>query len=83
MISPELLKILVCPETRQELTLADASVVEKLNRAIRDGSVLNRGNEKVVEAVEGGLIRKDGRFLYPIRSGIPILLIEEALPLNA
>lgn len=82
MISPDLLKILVCPETRQALSQADPLLVDKINRDIQKGIIVNQGKEKVVEPIDGGLIRKDGRVLYPVRSGIPILLIEEALPLN-
>jgi uncharacterized protein YbaR (Trm112 family) len=35
----------------------------------------------VTEPVDGGLVRSDGRFLYPIRDDIPIMLVEEAIPL--
>jgi uncharacterized protein YbaR (Trm112 family) len=31
--------------------------------------------------MNGGLIREDGKYLYPIRKDIPIMLIDEALPL--
>ncbi len=41
----------------------------------------NRGGAGVREPIEGGLVRQDGKWLYPIRDDIPIMLVEEALPL--
>ena len=82
MIDPELLKILCCPETRQELRLAEAALVESLNRRITEGSLRNRAGRPVTEKLDGGLLRADGNFLYPIRQGIPVMLVDEAIPLN-
>ena len=77
----ELLKILCCPETHQELKLAAPVVLEKLNREIAAGRLQNRAGQPVLEKVDGGLVRADGRFLYPMRENIPILLVDEAIPL--
>ena len=32
--------------------------------------------------LEGGLLRADGKVVYPIRNGIPVMLIDEAIPLG-
>ena len=82
MLDPELLEILVCPETKQPNRLADPAVVQKLNVAIAEGSVSNKGGEPVSEKIEEGLIREDNRCLYPIRDDIPIMLIDSAIPLS-
>ena len=82
MLDPELLEILVCPETKQPIRLADPAVVQKLNVAIAEGSVSNKGGEPVSEKIEEGLIREDNRCLYPIRDDIPIMLIDSAIPLS-
>jgi uncharacterized protein YbaR (Trm112 family) len=82
MIDPELLKILCCPETHQPLRLAEPAVIEELNKRIAAGGVKNRSGKDVATPCDGGLIRGDGRVLYPIRNRIPMLLIAEALPLT-
>lgn len=82
MIDQALLDILACPETKEEVRLAPDSVVEAVNAMIEAGTLVNRAGEKVVEPIDGGLVRADGKFLYPIREEIPIMLIDEAIPLS-
>ena len=82
MIDPELLKIMCCPETHQDLVLAEASVIEILNQQISAGQLRNRAGQVVKEKLDGGLIRSDRQFLYPIRRDIPIMLIDEAIPFS-
>ena len=81
MIDTELLKILCCPETHQEVRLAEAAVVDKLNGQIAAGGVKNRAGQPVQEKIEGGLIRADGKYLYPVRRDIPVMLVDEGIPL--
>ena len=80
MIDPDLLKILCCPETHQEVLLAEPAVIEKLNQQIAAGALKNRAGQPVQEKIEGGLIRADGKFLYPIRRNIPVMLVDEGIP---
>jgi uncharacterized protein YbaR (Trm112 family) len=81
MIDAQLLEILVCPETKEPVRLADAALLERVNGAISAGKLRNRSGEAVTEKIDGGLVRADGKWLYPIRDEIPIMLVEEALPL--
>ena len=81
MIDKELLEILACPETKEPVYLADSSVVEDLNLRISRGEVANRGGNKVEKKMDGGLLREDGAYLYPIEDDIPIMLIDEAIPI--
>jgi uncharacterized protein len=81
-ISKDLLDILVCPETKQDLALAETSLVETLNKKISEGKLKNRVGEKVDGKITGALIRKDNKFLYLIREDIPIMLIDEAISMD-
>lgn len=81
LIDPELLKILCCPETHQPLSEAEAALVADLNNRIVSGSLNNRGGKAVSDKLDGGLLRQDRQVIYPIRNRIPIMLIEEAIPL--
>ena len=83
MVDPELLEILVCPETHQAVRSAGAEVLERLNGAIRSGGVTNRHGDAVSEPIDEGLIREDDKVLYPVRDDIPIMLIDEAIELDA
>jgi uncharacterized protein YbaR (Trm112 family) len=76
-----LLKILCCPETHQALALADTAVLDKLNERFMMGRLQNRAGQPIREKIEDGLVRADGRLLYPLRRNIPILLVDEAIPL--
>ena len=82
MVDPELLEILVCPETHQPVHPAEAEVLDRLNQAIRAGRVTNRGGGAVDAPVDEGLVREDDRILYPVREDIPIMLIDEAIELD-
>jgi uncharacterized protein YbaR (Trm112 family) len=81
MLRPELLNDLCCPETKQRVKLADPALITNVNQKISAGQARNRGGEPVAEKIDAGLLREDGKFLYPVRRDIPIMLIDEAIPL--
>ena len=81
-IDKNLLAILCCPDTKQEVSLADESLIAKLNETVSRGQLKNRANKPVTEPLDGGLIRSDRKMLYPIREDIPVMLIEEGIPLE-
>ena len=82
MVDQELLDMLCCPETKEDVSLAAAGLVAELNRKVEAGQLRNRGGEIVKEKMDSGLIRADKKYLYPIREDIPIMLIDEAIPLE-
>jgi uncharacterized protein YbaR (Trm112 family) len=82
MIAAELLHLLCCPENHQPLAVADPALVETLNARIATGEIRNRAGHLVTDPIEGGLVREDRKFLYPMRGSIPVLLVDEAIPLS-
>ena len=82
MVDQELLDILVCPENKTPVTLADDALVAKANAAIEAGTLKNRAGEVVDKPMDGGLVREDRAYMYMIREDIPIMLIDEAIPLD-
>ncbi len=81
-VSDELLEILVCPETKQPVSSAPADLLSSLNARVRDGSLRNRGGERVEKEIEEGLLREDGKIVYPVDDGIPVMLIEESIEIE-
>jgi uncharacterized protein YbaR (Trm112 family) len=80
-VSQDLLDILVCPETKQPVSLASAELLEQLNAQVESGSLRNRGGEPVSQRIEEALRREDGKVLYVVDDGIPVMLIEESIEL--
>jgi uncharacterized protein YbaR (Trm112 family) len=80
-ISDELLEILVCPETKQPVAVADDALIARINADIEAGRLRNRGGDKVAGPISEGLVREDGKVVYVIEDGIPVMLIEESIEL--
>ena len=74
----KLLDILACPVTRQPLALLETSRLKSLNAAIEAGRV-NFGEHAQTEPLREALITRDGKRVYRIDDGIPVLLPEEGL----
>lgn len=81
-IPEDLLEILVCPETHQPVRLANAEELERVNARIRAGELRNRGGEQPAAELREALIREDGRVLYPVDDGIPVMLLDESIELS-
>jgi hypothetical protein len=63
------------------LRQAGADVVADLNRKVAAGALRNRGGHSVKDALDAGLLREDGRVLYPVCRGIPMLLVDDGIEL--
>ena len=83
MVDSELLKMLVCPQTKEPVALADAAVIDQLNARIQERNLLRKDGKPVTEPLESGLLRADGKVLYPIRDDIPVMLVPESIPIES
>lgn len=77
-----LLGILCCPVTHKGLSLARGDLLRRVNAAIGDGRLANREGERVAETLREALVTDDGKLLYPVREGIPVLLEGESIGLE-
>lgn len=78
-MNKKLLSILCCPITHRQLLLAKSAVVKQLNAAISEGGVSNRDGIVLADGLKEALITDDGKLLYPIEDGIPVLLEGESI----
>ncbi len=81
-VSQELLEILVCPETKQRVSPAADEIIRQLNTRVEAGDLRNRGGDAVGKAISEGLLREDGKILYIVDDGIPVMLVEESIELS-
>ena len=80
-MNSEMLSILCTPDTREPLEGASEELLLNVNEKIAQGTVKTAGGTLVSETLEEALVSKDGKKLYPVKNGIPILLADEAIAL--
>ncbi|MBT8084959.1 MAG: Trm112 family protein [Woeseia sp.] len=78
----KLLTILCCPITHRELGLAQAELLQSVNERIRAGGLNNREGRPLTGELQEALVTSDGKLLYPVADGIPVLLEGEAVGLD-
>lgn len=81
MIHPSLHACLRCPVEGGPLELADGELIEQMNASIasRDGVLRDWLDQPVTARLDGGLVNQSGSRIYPIRSGIPTLVADQAI----
>ena len=77
-----LLTILRCPVTHKGLSLAGSDLLARVNAAIEAGEVSNREGNLLSEPLEEALVTDDEKLIYPVTSGIPVLLEGESISLD-
>lgn len=78
----KLLSILCCPVTHKGLSLARPDLLTSVNAAIDAGTLVNHDGVKLAENLTEALVTDDGKILYPINDGIPVLLEGESVTLD-
>ena len=77
-----LLSILRCPVSHKGLSLLKKDTLEQINAAIQQGELKNREGELLAEPLAEALITDDGKRVYPIDDGIPVLLEGESISME-
>ena len=78
----KLLTILCCPVTRKGLSPARADLLASINAAIGAGKLSNREGTVLTETLPEALVTDDGKLMYPVSDGIPVLLEGESVSLE-
>lgn len=73
-VSAELLKILCCPVTKVPIEELEEARLAVLNEAIAGGSVKYVDGTPVERPLGGALVTVDGRTVYGVEDGIPVML---------
>jgi len=73
-----LLDILCDPVSRTPLKMLSRPQLDVLNRAVRAGQLQTTAGSQVTAELAAGLISVDGKVMYRIDDGIPVLLADEA-----
>lgn len=80
MTLPEsLLDILCCPVSHEPLRPLSKARLNKLNQRIAAGELLYVDSSPVEQTLSDALITRDGKVVYVIDQGIPVLLPERGI----
>jgi uncharacterized protein YbaR (Trm112 family) len=77
-----LLDIVCCPLTRAPLERLSEAKLHRLNQLIVEGRIKNEAKEVVSDPLDEALVTRDGHLAYPVRDGIPVLLIEQGIVMS-
>ena len=77
-----LLTILRCPVTHKGLSVLKKDKLAKVNEAIAAGKVKTLDGVPLEAALAEALVTDDGKRLYPVSDGIPVLLESESVHLE-
>ena len=77
-----LLAILRCPVTHKGLSVLKKDKLQQINAAIDEGSVVNHEGIRLAEPLAEALVTDDGKRVYPVSDGIPVLLEGEAISME-
>ena len=78
-LDKRLLDILCCPASKQPVALLSAAQLQALNRAVDAGQLRVQDGASVQKTFSAGLLTRDGRTIYRIDDGIPVMLIDQSI----
>lgn len=81
-ISPDLLEILCCPRSKVAVQMLSAEQLATLNNRIEAGEAQYYDGSVIEKPLEEGLVTEDGVTAYRIEDSIPIMLVEQGIPLT-
>lgn len=78
----KLLEILCCPVSHKGLSVARSDLLIKVNTAIAAGKLHNSEGKLLSDTLSDALVTDDGKLLYAVNDGIPVLLEGESVLLG-
>jgi uncharacterized protein YbaR (Trm112 family) len=80
-LDKELIDILCCPVTKTPVRLLTKDEIDKLNDRIGSEQLRYADGELVDKALQEGLITEDGKTVYRVDDGIPVMLADKGIAL--
>ena len=77
-----LLTILRCPVTHKGLSVLKKDKLQKVNAAIGEGRLVNHDGAAIEDPLSEALVTDDGKRIYPVADGIPVLLEGESISME-
>ena len=77
-----LLTILRCPVSHKGLSVLKNDKLERINAAIHAGNLVNHEGVKLAKPLSEALVTDDGKRIYPVADGIPVLLEDESIAME-
>ena len=77
-----LLSILRCPISHKGLSVVKKDKLARINAAIDAGELVNHEGTAISGHLSEALITDDGKRIYPVDDGIPVLLEDESISME-
>ena len=77
-----LLTILRCPVSHKGLAVLQKDKLARINAAIEAGELVNHEGAKIAAQLAEALVTDDGKRVYPVDDGIPVLLENESISME-
>ena len=79
-IDRKLLEILVCPITKQPVSMLNQTQLDKINQLIEQGELHTLDGAKLASPLKQALVTQNGNTIYQIDDNIPVMLEDQSIP---